>query len=87
MTTDTATVSKLDLGTAELAEAPERKLSVSEGLWVEFIVGLRPWEIHKLHAVGEMELHDEYVYGNMDLKDVFSQICIPGEEDHYLKKV
>lgn len=47
-----------------------RELSDVEQQWAIFIDGLEPWEIHKLHVLGELELHDKYLDGGIDLMTI-----------------
>lgn len=52
----------------------------SEQTWNQFLLDLRPWELHKLHVLGEMGLHDQYINGDIKLMDVFVLVCIEGDE-------
>lgn len=81
MTTDTSTVSEV-ASEAMIAPSDPR-----EQEWDDFLIGLKIWELRKLHYVGEMKQHDDFMDRTKTLKQVFGEICIPGEEDSFSTKV
>lgn len=77
---------EVEMPVLELDE--ERVLNEAELRWVQFLRDLEPWEIHKLHTHGqEMFFHDAYLSGEITLMDIFSKICIEGEEQRFSTKV
>lgn len=51
----------------------------SEATWEQFLRDLQAWEIHKLHTLGELDLHDKFMEGQMKLMDIFVLVCIDGD--------
>lgn len=64
-----------------------RQLTELEQQWVTFLRGLEPWEHHRLHQLGELYLHDQYMANMMSLQEIFVKVCIEGEEDQFSKRV
>lgn len=52
----------------------------SEETWNQFLLDLRAWELNKLHVLGELNMHDQYMNGTMPLMDIFVLVCIEGDE-------
>ena len=72
---------------AEKKKTMPAALSSMEYDWIHFLMELKPWEIHKLHQVGEMELHDKFVRGLKTKDEVFELICRDGEEETFSQRV
>lgn len=53
---------------------PKRVLSPREQKWADFVGGLEPWEVHKLHIVGELDQHDRWLDGKIDLMTVYGEL-------------
>lgn len=80
---DTMTVDAIN---HPIADPPPRSLSSREQRWAEFIRDLHAWELHKLYVLGELDLHDDFMAGRCSLMDVFSMVCIEGEENPYRER-